>query len=217
MDCRLGMGVLVRGIEEILDRPYSAIPSLIRCYPMHLSKQRFFIALVAPDDIQEQITEIKLYFADRYNSRGALNSPPHITLQPPFERPAADVAQLEESLRAFTANRLPIPVTLSGFAAFAPRVIYADVVKSPQLLEIQTDLMSYVAANLGIVDRISQTRSFVPHMTVAFRDLTEENFQTAWLEFAARELHFQFTAAALTLLLHDGSRWNISQQFPLGA
>jgi 2'-5' RNA ligase len=211
------MGVLVRGMEEILDRPYCTIPSLLRWYPMNQSKQRFFIALVPPDDIQQQITQIQLYFADRYNSRGALNSPPHITLQPPFERPAADVAQLEESLRAFSANRLPIPVTLSGFAAFAPRVIYADVVKSPELLEIQTDLMSYAAANLGIVDRISQTRPFVPHMTVAFRDLTQENFQTAWLEFAARELHLEFTAAALTLLLHDGSRWNISQQFPLVA
>ncbi|MEG4319257.1 MULTISPECIES: 2'-5' RNA ligase family protein [unclassified Microcoleus] len=182
---------------------------------MNLSKQRFFIALVPPDDIQEQITQIKLYFADRYNSRGALSSPPHITLQPPFEWLPADVPKLEESIKVFAAKRWPILVTLSGFAAFAPRVIYADVVKSPELLEMQTDLMSYVKANLGIVDRISQTRSFVPHMTVAFRDLTEENFQRAWLEFSGREIHLEFTAAALTLLLHDGSRWNISQQFQL--
>ncbi|WP_293131567.1 2'-5' RNA ligase family protein [Microcoleus sp. bin38.metabat.b11b12b14.051] len=182
---------------------------------MNPSKQRFFIALVPPDDIQQQITQIKLYFAEHYNTRGALNSPPHITLQPPFEWLAADVPKLEESVRVFAANRPPIPVTLSGFAAFAPRVIYADVVKSPQLLEMQTDLMEYVGANLGIRDRISQTRSFVPHMTVAFRDLTQENFQRAWLEFCGRELHFEFTAKALTLLLHDGSRWNISQQFPL--
>ncbi|MCC3404938.1 MAG: 2'-5' RNA ligase family protein [Microcoleus sp. PH2017_10_PVI_O_A] len=184
---------------------------------MNPSKQRFFIALVPPPDLQNHITQIKLYFAEHYNSRGALNSPPHITLQPTFEWPAADVPKLEESLKRFSANRQPIPVTLSGFAAFAPRVIYAGVVKSPQLLEMQTDLMSYVAAKLGIVDRISQTRPFVPHMTVAFRDLTKENFQTAWLESAARELHFEFTAAELTLLVHDGSRWNISQQFPLGA
>lgn len=211
------MGVLVRGIEEILDRPYCKNPSLLRWYPMNQSKQRFFIALVPPLDLEQHITQIKLYFAEHYNTRGALNSPPHITLQPPFERPAADVPKLEESLKQFSATRVPIPVTLSGFAAFAPRVIYADVVKSPQLLEMQTDLMSYVKANLGIVDRVSQTRPFVPHMTVAFRDLTEENFQTAWLEFARRELHFEFTAAALTLLLHDGSRWNISQQFPLAA
>lgn len=184
---------------------------------MSQSKQRFFIALVPPLDIEQQITEIKLYFAEHYNSSRALQSPPHITLQPPFEWPEADVPKLEESLNTFAAKRLSIPVTLSGFAAFAPRVIYADVVKSAQLLEIQKDLMSYIEENLGIVDRLSQTRPFVPHMTVAFSDLTEENFQAAWLEFKDRSLHFQFTASTLTLLLHNGSRWNISKHFPLSA
>ena len=184
---------------------------------MNQSKQRFFIALVPPPDIEQHITEIKLYFAEHYNSRRALNSPPHITLQPPFHSLAEDVPKLEESLNQFSANRRPIPVTLSGFAAFAPRVIYADVVKSPALLEIQQDLIGYIEANLGIVDRLSQIRPFIPHMTVAFSDLTEPNFDAAWLEFKDRSLHFQFTASTLTLLLHDGSRWNISKQFPLSA
>jgi 2'-5' RNA ligase len=184
---------------------------------MNQSKQRFFIALVPPPDIEQHITEIQQYVAEHYNSRGALNSPPHITLQPPFYSLAEDVPKLEESLNQFSVNRPPIPVTLSGFAAFAPRVIYVDVVKSPELLEIHSYLMSYMEANLGIVDRVSQSRPFVPHMTVAFRDLTKDNFQTAWLEFAGRSLHFEFTASALTLLLHDGSRWNISNQFPLAA
>jgi 2'-5' RNA ligase len=120
------MEVLVPSIEQILDRPYSAIPSSLRWYPMNQSNQRFFIALVPPSDIEQQITEIKLYFAEHYNTRGALNSPPHITLQPPFEWLAADVPKLEESLKAFAANRLPILVTLSGFAAFDPRVIYQN-------------------------------------------------------------------------------------------
>ena len=182
---------------------------------MNQSKQRFFIALVPPDDIQERITEIKQYFADRYNSSRALHSPPHITLQPPFEWAAADVPKLEESLNAFSTKRLSIPVTLLGFAAFTPRVIYVDVVKSVELLELQKDLMSYAAENLGIVNSVSQTRPFVPHVTVAFSDLTEDNFQKAWLEFQERSIHFEFTASTLTLLLHDGSRWNISNQFPL--
>ncbi len=182
---------------------------------MSQSNQRFFIALVPPLDIEQQITQIKLYFAEHYNSRGALNSPSHITLQPPFHSLAEDVPTLEQSLKEFSANRLSIPVTLSGFAAFDPRVIYVDVVKSPALLEMQQDLMSYLEANLGIVDRLSQTRPFVPHMTVAFRDLTRENFHTAWAEFSGRDLQFEFTASALTLLLHDDSRWNISNQFPL--
>ncbi|MGL5062752.1 MAG: 2'-5' RNA ligase family protein [Microcoleus sp.] len=170
-------------------------------------------ALIPPPDIQQHITEIKLYFAQYYNSRGALKLPPHITLQPPFEWPVADVPKLEESLRAFAASRLPVAVTLSGFGAFAPRVIYADVVRSSLLLELQQDLMSYVAANLGIVHPADRTHPFVPHMTVAFRDLTEENFHAARLEFAGRSLYFEFTAPALTLLIHDGDRWNVGTEF----
>lgn len=180
---------------------------------MNPSKQRFFIALVPPPDIQQPITLIKLYFAEYYNSRRALQSPPHVTLQPPFEWPGADVPKLEEFLKAFVAKRLPIPVTLSGFAAFAPRVIYVDVVKSPALLELQKDLMSYVKENLGIVDRVSQTRSFVPHMTVAFSDLTKPNFDAAWLEFQGRSIYFEFTASELVLLIHDGSQWNVATEF----
>jgi 2'-5' RNA ligase len=180
---------------------------------MHPSKQRFFIALVPPPDIQQHITPIKLYFAENYNSHRALQSPPHVTLQPPFEWPAADVPKLEEYLKAFVAKRLAIPITLSGFAAFAPRVIYVDVVKSPALLELQKDLMNYFETNLGIVDRVSQTRSFVPHVTVAFSDLTEQNFDAAWLEFKGRSIYFEFTASALTLLMHDGSQWNINDAF----
>lgn len=180
---------------------------------MNPSKQRFFIALVPPPDIQEPITEIKQYFAEYYNSRRALKSPPHITLQIPFEWPAADVPKLEECLRAFAAGRLAIPVTLSGFAAFAPRVIYVDVVKSPALLELQKDLMSYVGENLGIVNSVAQTRPFVPHVTVAFSDLTEPNFDAAWLEFQGRSIFFEFTASELVLLIHDGSRWNVATDF----
>lgn len=180
---------------------------------MNSSKQRFFIALVPPPDIQQHITLIQLYFAEHYNSRGALNSPPHITLQPPFECLAEDVPKLKESLKEFAANRIPIPITLSGFAAFAPRVIYVDVVKSPELLELQKDLISYFETNLGIVDRVSQPRPFVPHMTVGFRDLTEPNFEAAWLEFKARSIFFEFTASALILLIHDGNQWNVATEF----
>jgi hypothetical protein len=51
-------------------------------------------------------------------------------------------------------------------------------------------------------------------MTVAFRDLTKQNFRTAWSEFQHRPLEFEFTASELTLLIHDGRGWNVSASFP---
>jgi len=178
------------------------------------SHKLFFIALLPPQEIQEYANQIKQYFADNYASRHAQKSPPHITLQPPFEWQDDKLPALEESLKDFASRRDFVPMTLSGFAAFAPRVIYINVVRSPELLALHADLMAHLETELGIVDKVGKTRPFAPHMTVAFKDLTKQNFKAAWPEFEKRELHFDFTASTLTLLLHDGKRWNIKTEFP---
>ena len=181
---------------------------------MTQSKCRFFIALLPPLEIQDYANEIKEYFAQTYNSRAAQKSPPHITLQPPFEWQLDELPLLEHSLKTFSQPRTPVPIALQGFAAFAPRVIYINVLKTPELLTLQNELMAYLEASLEIVEPVSKTRPFAPHMTVAFRDLTKQNFRAAWHDFQHRPLEFEFTATELTLLIHDGRRWNVSASFP---
>lgn len=176
---------------------------------------RFFIALLPPPDIQDYVNQIKQYFAERYGSRAAQKSPPHITLQPPFEWLEEEVPALKQCLSTFVNNREPVRVTLSGFAAFPPRVIYINVLKTEELLSLQTDLMAHLETILGIVDPVSKSREFSPHLTVAFRDLKQQNFKTAWAEFQQQQLQFEFIADYLTLLLHDGKRWNVYDDFCL--
>ncbi len=173
----------------------------------------YFIALLPPQEIQDYANQVKQYFADKYASRHAQKSPPHITLQPPFEWASQNLPALEECLREFASQRRTVPITLSGYGAFVPRVIYINVVRSPELLALQADLMVELESKLEIVDKASKTRPFAPHMTVAFKDLTKQNFRTAWPEFEKRELYFEFTAPCLTLLQHDGRRWNIKTEF----
>jgi 2'-5' RNA ligase len=182
--------------------------------PLVQSLHRFFIALLPPQEIQDYANQIQQHFAQTYKSRGAQNSPPHITLQPPFEWQLDAVPILEQCLRAFAEMRSPIPITLNGFGAFVPRVIYINVLKTPELLTLQQDLMAYVETSLGIVHQVSKSRPFAPHMTVAFRDLTRQNFRAAWPEFQDRQLEFEFAASQLTLLIHDGKQWNVSSEFP---
>ncbi|MEH1841346.1 MAG: 2'-5' RNA ligase family protein [Nostoc sp.] len=174
---------------------------------------RFFVALLLPQEIQDYANQIKQYFADCYVSSGALKSPPHITLQPPFEWADDNLPLLEASLKEFASRQQPVAITLKGFDAFAPRVIYINVVRSQELLTLQADLIAYAEINLEIVDKVSKTRPFAPHITVAFQDLNKQNFKAAWPEFEKRQLHFEFTADKLTLLLHDGKRWNIKSEF----
>lgn len=184
---------------------------------MDNSKRLFFVALLPPLEFQNQVTEIKQYFADRYGSSHALKSPPHVTMQAPFEWSIDAVAVLEQCLRSFASKHPAIPVRLSGFDAFAPRVIYINVIRSPELLSLQKDLATKMETGLGIVDDAAKKRPFAPHITVAFKDLTKENFRKSWPEFENRALEFEFTANNLTLLIHESKRWHIHSEYPLSS
>ena len=178
-----------------------------------MSKNLFFIALLPPKEVQQVANEIKHHFAEVYHSRAALKSPPHITLQPPFKWEQKKLNDLKQLLHNFTQSRSPIPMTLDGFAAFRPRVIYINVLKTTELLKVQQELKTTLESCLGIVHQPSQHRSFSPHLTVGFRDLTKANFYLAWQEFKERQLHFQFNVPQLTLLQHNGKSWYIESEF----
>ncbi len=182
---------------------------------MNSLSSRFFIALLPPLEIQDRANHLKQEFADRYASRGAQKSPPHITLHPPFEQSPEQVPVLEQSLTTFASSREQIPVILSGFGASAPPCsIFINALKTQELLSLQVDLTAHLEVSLGIVNPVFQTRPFSPHITVAYRDLTRSYFEEAWPEFLRRSLQFEFTATELTLLLHDGNQWHVSAQFP---
>lgn len=174
---------------------------------------RFYIALLPPEEIQAQVRSIQQEFVDRYNSRAALKSPPHITLQPPFECLEQDLPRLIATLERFAGGQIPVPVTLSGFNCFAPRAIYVEVRNSPELLGMKQGVGSDLAAARLI--QAAETRPFVPHITVGFRDLTPEDFQIAWADFQTRTFTATFTVPRLTLLRHVEQHWQVDTEFGL--
>ncbi|MBW4537895.1 MAG: 2'-5' RNA ligase family protein [Myxacorys chilensis ATA2-1-KO14] len=174
----------------------------------------FFVALLPPPSIQEHVTEIKHYVAERYDSRHALKSPPHITLQPPFKWVPERIDELQHSLSSFAQSQPPISITLDGFSAFPPRVIYIHVARTQPLLTLHQAFIEHLEVTIGLVDPKEKSRPYAPHMTVAFRDLTKQNFKLAWNDFKEKSLHFGFTASHLALLIHTGQRWEVHKEFP---
>lgn len=181
--------------------------------------KRFFIGLLPPLEMRSYANQIQQHFANHYASRTALNSPPHITLQSPFEWPLARRDELIERLTQFAQRPRSVGVTLLGFGAFAPRVIFINVLRSAALLALQADLCQHLASNLGVYERFA-SRPFAPHMTVAFRDLTKENFRQAWPIFAQKPLNltnapnhqYQFVVQSIVLLQHDGRVWQVDRE-----
>lgn len=175
--------------------------------------QRFFIAILPPERLRQEIDEIKQYFARVYESRKALNSPPHITLKPPFQWEVENINSLAETLQEFAALQSRFPLSISGFGAFKPRVIFLHPLPNSELIKIQQALVLHLSQKLALIN--SETRPFSPHLTVAFRDLTPACFKLAWSEFENRAIEFQFEVSALTLLIHTGGKWEVCREFPL--
>jgi 2'-5' RNA ligase len=173
---------------------------------------RFFIALLPPQVIQDYANQVIRELGDRYQTKTA-KAPPHVTLQAPFQWAIAQVNALESCLMQFANRHCSVPITLSGFSSFPPRVLYINVQQTAGLMELQNQLTTELASALNIVDPKLKTRPFSPHMTVASRNITRHTFQQAWEELRSRPVEFEFVGDRLTLLVHDGHQWHIHQDF----
>lgn len=173
---------------------------------------RFFVALLPPAEIQTYAETVIKALEQRYRTRTA-QAPPHITLQPPFMGSQVTLPTLKSHLARFAQQHSGVSVQLLGFGAFAPRVLYINVLKTPELLQLQAALMTMLEVELGIVDPVSKQRPFAPHMTVASRNLTRQTFRQAWAELQTQSVEFEFIAEQLTLLIHNGQHWQVQSEF----
>lgn len=179
---------------------------------MHL----YFIALLPPSALRNRVRLLKEDMRDRFNAGHALSSPAHITLQMPFKRDAEAVGRLISGLEAFAAREQPFPVTLSGFGCFAPRVLYINIPDHQHIDALHARLKKELVDNLGFRPEETDAR-FHPHLTIATRDLTPDNFHKAWAELQKCAFEASFEAHSLFLLKHNGQKWQVEKELYFAA
>jgi 2'-5' RNA ligase len=173
-----------------------------------------FIAIVAPDAINQQVLQWKHYMRDRFQCKVALKSPAHITLIAPFDMPEGLGTDMQEILRPFAAEQQSFSIQLKNFAAFTPRVIYVDVLPSAALNQLQTALQTTLLQSNRFPIKKDE-RPFHPHVTIANRDLRKEDFPQAWQHFQQLNYEVSFTAHAIAQLRFNGQVWEIVHSFSL--
>lgn len=178
-------------------------------------KQLYFIALIPPEPLKEQIQDIKLEVKDKFNSSHSLNAPPHITLISPFRMEEEQEDQLDSLLEVFAQGFQPFNVQLKNFSTFPPRVVFIDVVKSPELVELQKKLEEIARSKPEMFAYNYQEREYHPHVTLAFKDLSKSNFYKAWDTFKDRDFEENFVSDHVYLLKHNGERWEVIRSFTL--
>lgn len=178
-------------------------------------EKQYFVAIVPPSPIYEEILEQKVYFKTQYNSKASLNSPPHITLHMPFRWEEQDEENLIGHLKSFAVENPTVTIHLNDYSSFPPRVIFINVEITPELENLQKNLRRYFKRRLNLFNANYKELPFQPHITLAFRDLKKPNYQKAWEEFVRKKYDETFVANKIALLKHSGSVWEVYKEFDL--
>ncbi|UUV18518.1 2'-5' RNA ligase family protein [Fusobacteria bacterium ZRK30] len=137
----------------------------------HEKKELYFIAILPPEDILAEIEKFKKICMKKFNSKHALRLPSHITLIPPFQSNEQKILSLKPVLNELLIKN--ISVKLNGFSYFEKRVIYISIEKNNELLRLK----KHIDEKILIKHKMKTADlNFIPHITIASKDLTEENF-----------------------------------------
>jgi 2'-5' RNA ligase len=168
----------------------------------------YFVALVAPPEINLRVLKWKNFFKEHYGCTVALKSPAHITLIPPFWMNEEWENELINSLIRFSATTNKFEIILKDFAAFKPRVIYVDVIKNEMLNSLQESFADFLyAENKYPVKK--ESRPFHPHVTLATRDLYKKAFYDAWEKFSLKKYEARWLVNGISLLRHNKKNWDV--------
>lgn len=166
-------------------------------------KPLYFIGIVCPEPLQGEITSFKNYFLEKYNCRCALKAPAHTTLIPPFRMEEEPYKMLTDMLRQFNSTIKPFDITLSGFGHFDKRTIFVKPVPNPSLINLYNDLRDKLSS---LIPMNEQEKKFNPHITIANRDLKQNDYRQAWEYFKVKTFEREFTCKQISLL-KLGIKW----------
>ncbi len=175
----------------------------------------WYIAIIPDKDLCERVKQLKLEMKEKYGSSHALKSPAHVTLVMPFRRIEGFGDETSPLLSEFAAGCRPHQIECDGFGSFEAKVIYVDLNPKEPLREVHRNLRELLLTK-EIFPPKQIWPKINPHITIATRDLTEDNFHKAWAEYSDRSFSGSFEMNSISLLKHNGKDWDEWRRFDFG-
>ncbi|MCA1557515.1 MAG: 2'-5' RNA ligase family protein, partial [Acidobacteria bacterium] len=132
--------------------------------------------------------------------RGVYQTPfPHISYHVSGEY---DVDRVKMVMKVFAQHTAPFRVRCCGLGVFTgpEPVLYIPIVRSPQIAEFQHELWHQLTKSSGKVEFAYRPARWVPHITLAERDLTQRALGAIVRRFCTMELNQQVTVNNLALI-----------------
>lgn len=171
---------------------------------------KYFLAILPPKHISNEIIEMQKEIAVEYSSTHSLNSPPHITIIPPFE---CDSDQLENCIMNLPAffeegKYSNLEIVLNNFQYFDFRALFIDVDKNDLLFELRREV-KILFNKKGIIRGRAEKHDFLPHITIANKFIRKREFKRLWQDFKDKKYSSNFILKEMILLEFKEGKWII--------
>ncbi len=167
----------------------------------------FFIAVVCPPELDEQIKKYKQWIQLNFGCRNALKSPSHITLISPFWWKKEESYKLAYWLKSFTFPE-DLEVKISGVDTFGKRVLFIKVLSNERLSALHRSIQKHFSTQSGMLFE-KENLPFHPHITLATRDIKPGDLEKAKYYFEKKSIEMKFKSDTISLLELIGGKWEI--------
>jgi 2'-5' RNA ligase len=144
-----------------------------------------------------------------FGIRGVYRTPfPHISYH---VAGSYDVDKIKIVMQVFARHTAPFRVKCCGLGVFtgAEPVLYIPVVRSPHLAEFQDELWHQLTKYSDRLELTYRPARWVPHITLAHRDLTHRALGAIVRRFCAVELNQSVTINNLALIYDSGGKEDV--------
>jgi len=173
------------------------------------------IALLLPESLSDQVKKEQLFIANAWGPKRALRTPPHITIIPPISVTDAEENSLLELADQISNIAHSFTLHLHGYGSFKPKVIFIHAEDSKELNGLQTSWRKELLATMPHVLDQYPERPYHPHLTLAHRDVTPEQFKRIWAHYVEQNFSAAFEAKSFWILEHNQNGWEPEREFSL--
>jgi 2'-5' RNA ligase len=115
-------------------------------------------------------------------------SHPHISFQ---SGTTHDVRQIKRDFESLAYQMTSFEIEVTGARHFRKDVIYLAVKRTRELAKTHKLIHRFLDDQCQGLDELYAPQHWLPHVTLAMEDLTEENFENAWMEFEGSNIRFK--------------------------
>lgn len=179
-----------------------------------MSASKYFIAVLPPSEIATEIIAFQKEIEVKYGATHAQKAPPHITLVPPFDAKKEVIMKLIEKVRRLQLEEKVIEIKLDNFQSFDHRTLFVDVARNEQFEHFCKSIKRLFNEQKIIPQRIEK-HFFVPHITLANKDLKKKDFKLAEQVFKEKQFNRSFPLQELAILKFVEKKWKIFEPIKL--